>query len=144
MKRARPLLLCVLAALGACTPVGQRTFVANADKPPKPKPARTTAPPPTPALVTIRFPTDEDWHGALSAAVGLARSRKPDVLFTVQMLVPPHGSPADQAASLARAAPDARSVADAIVADGADRSQVELAAATDPAVDGEVVRIYVR
>ena len=133
-------------ALGGCHLVDQRDFVANADSPPrrvlpviKPVPPESSS-----ALVVIGFPSEEDWRGTVGAAVGLARSRKPDVLFTVQSAVPQTGTPAEQADALTRAARDARQVADAIVANGADRSQVELTASTDPQAVREEVRIYVR
>jgi hypothetical protein len=142
--RATTLLLCLLAALGGCHLVDQRDFVADADKPPV-VPVPPPAPPgPSNALVVIRFPAADDWRSTLGVAVGLARSRKPDVLFTVQSAVPRVGSPADQADALARTAGDARAVADAIVSDGADRSQVELTAQADAGLTGEEIRIFVR
>jgi hypothetical protein len=139
------MILAVALVLGGCDPVGQRTFVANADKPPRPPvlPASLTRPQST-ALVVIAFPAAQDWHDTLGVAVGLARARKPNVLFTVESAVARAGSPAAQADALARAASDANDVARAIVADGVDRSQVELTAVTDPGAAQEEIRIYVR
>ncbi len=139
------LVLGVAAMLGGCHLVDQRTFVVDADKPPKlPIVPVPPPPPPSPALVVIRFPAEEDWHDTLRVAVGLALQRKADVLFTVQSASPRQGTPAQQAEALSRAAGDARTVGEAIVADGADRSQVELTAASDPAATREEVRIFVR
>ena len=138
------LLLGSTATLGGCKLVDQRMFVADADKPPKPKLPPALPPPPSSALVVIAFPSVEDWQGTVGAAVGLARSRKPDVLFTVEAAVPRRGTPGEQTDALANAVEDARAVATTIVADGADRSQVELTGATDPLVKREEVRIYVR
>ena len=137
-------LLCLTLLLGACHLVDQRSFVANADKPPAVPVAHALPPTPSSALVVIRFPAEEDWRSTLGVAVGLARARKPDVLFTVQSAVPRVGSPADQADAVARAAGDARAVADAIVSDGADRAQVELTAQADAGLRGEEIRIFVR
>lgn len=146
MRRASILLLCAAAAIGGCKLVDQRTFDRTADKPPVPRapPAAAVPAGPTP-LVTIRFPADpSDWQGVVRTAVGLARSRKPNVLFRVESLAAPGADPAATAAALSRAAGDARAVADTIVAAGADRGEVELTATTDPGLRGEEIRIFVR
>ncbi len=149
MRRSFPrrafLLLLALAPEAGCKLVDQRTFVAHADAPPvvrvKPGvPAREVPP-----LLSIRFPASPDeWEGPLKVAVDLARTRKPNVLFTVESAVPPGPTPADDAARLARAAADAEAVAAAIVGDGVDRLQVQLSATTDRSAPAEEVRVFVR
>ncbi len=131
--------------MAGCKLVDQRTFVAHADAPPvvHVPPGKTIAA--VPPLLAIRLPAGPDqWSGPLKVAVDLALSRKPDVLFTVESVVPAQGTASDQAARLARATADAQTVAAAIVADGVDPLQVQLTAATGEAVAGEEIRVYVR
>ena len=142
--RLFPILL-ASAPMAGCKLVDQRTFVAHADAPPVVTipPGRPVAA--VPPLLAIRFPAGSDqWAGPLRVAVGLATSRKPDVLFTVESVVPARGTPSEQAAHLARATADAQTVAAAIVADGVDPLQVQLTAATGEGVPTEEIRVYVR
>ncbi len=143
--RFRLLVLLASVPMAGCKLVDQRTFVAHADAPPvvhvpagKPVAA-------TPPLLAIRFPAASDqWAGPLKVAVALATSRKPDVLFTVESVVPARGAPSEQAARLSRATSDAEAVADAIVGYGVDPLQVQLTAATGAGVPDEEIRVYVR
>lgn len=139
-----------LVLLGGCTLLGARDFSPATNAPPRvlPPPAGPAARP-VPALVVIRFPSPASvWAGPLDVAVGLARSRKPDVLFIVQTAVgaPAAADPTATASALARAAADGAAVGDRIVADGADRLQVQLTAVADPALPPgrEEVRVFVR
>ena len=151
MRRAPILLLatlcCATLPLAACKLVDQRTFDRTADRPPViPKPAVVQAAASGPnALVT--FPAaapQSDWADVLHTAADLARSRKANVLFRVETVVPAHGDPQAQAAALGEALPAAREAADIIVNDGVDRSQIELAAVTDDGVRQPEIRIFVR
>lgn len=135
-----------LSVLPGCTLITQRTFVADADTPPRrPLPAAPPVGQSAPALVVIRFPSPpSDWEGPLGVAVKLAVARKPDVVFTVESVVPAVGDLAAQATALAAAVRDGHLVADRIVADGVDRAQIDLTAAADPAIHQEEVRLTVR
>ena len=143
--RFRLLVLLASVPMAGCKLVDQRTFVAHADAPPVVRIPPGKAVAATPPLLAIRFPAGPDqWAGPLKVAVALATSRKPDVLFTVESVVPARGAPAEQAARLSRATSDAEAVADAIVGNGVDPLQVQLTAATGAGVSGEEIRVYVR
>ena len=131
-----------------CTLISQRTFNRQAGRTPTPPAAaaavRGPAPPPALFVVHEGIP-DADWRSGLRVSVQDALARKPNVLFTVQSVVPADASPAAQAAAMRATALDLASpVAQAIVADGAAASQVELAAAADRGVREPEVRITVR
>ncbi len=150
MRRAPILLLTSLSLallpVAGCKLVDQRTFDRTADKPPvpkKPPPVRIAAGP----NALVSFPASSpqsDWADVLHTAADLARSRKANVLFRVETVVPPSGDPQAQAEALGRALGTAREAADVIVGDGIDRSQVELAAITDAGVRQAEIRIFVR
>ena len=150
--RHAPILVLATLSLAAlpvagCKLVDQRTFDRTADKPPvihTPRAVHVAAIGPN-ALVT--FPAASpvsDWADVLHTAADLARTRKPNVLFRVETVVPARGDPQTQADALGQALGAARAAADIIVGDGVDRSQVELAAVTDPAVKQPEIRIFVR
>jgi hypothetical protein len=140
-------LLCC-AWLSGCKLIDQRTFDRNADRVPVSHLHLPVAqgPAPIPPLFVVHGGgSDEDWQPDLRAAVAEALARKPNALFTVQSVVPPASSPAAQAAALQTAtAGIGRSVADALDADGARPAQIEMSAASDPAVKTPEVRIFVR
>jgi hypothetical protein len=136
--------LALIPALGACHLIDQRDFDARAGR----KPALATAPAVPSlgpqALLRIAYDNpDPDYAPALAASVRRALTLKPGVLFTVQTLVPLAGTPDAQAALLAAAAGTGREIAEAIVTDGADQGQVELAIKADAGVKVKEVRIYV-
>jgi hypothetical protein len=141
----RPQLLLPLFCLAACHLVDQRDFDAHAGDRPKPPPGPVVhAPPPVPALVTIRYDVpNPPYREALASAVQRALARKHDVIFTVTTLVPPFGNVAGQVAAEEAAAVSGRDVAAAIVADGADPGQVEQAVRQDPAVSVREVHVEV-
>ncbi|HTR17383.1 MAG TPA: hypothetical protein VMI52_10160 [Acetobacteraceae bacterium] len=142
-----PALLAALSLLAACHLVDQRDFDPNAGKRPVPPApvAGKAGPPPAPPLMTIRFDQGaQDYDDALRVAVDAALRRKRNVLFSVITLVPAQGSPSEQIETARRASELGRQVADAIVADGADIGQVEMAARADPSVAAREVRIYVQ
>ena len=141
MLRLLPFLAAL--SLGACHLVDQRDFNPNAGKPPVPPPAKA-APAGPGALLTLNYAGGEpDYASALAQAVTRAMAVKPDVLFTVQTLVPLAATPDAQAAALREATQTGREIGEAIVTDGADQGQVELTVRTDPSLHAKEVRIYV-
>jgi hypothetical protein len=139
----RALSLALLASLAACHLVDQRDFNPKAGT--RPTPPVAPAPPPGPgALLTISFAAgDPAYAPALAQGVQRALGLKPDVLFTVQTLVPVAETPDAQAESLRAAAATGREIGEAIVTDGADQGQIELAVRADPSVHAKEVRIFV-
>jgi hypothetical protein len=134
----------LLLGVAACHLVDQRDFNSNAGKPPVPKAAATPAPLGPGALLTIGYANgDPAYAQALAAAVTRALTAKPNVLFTVQALVPLAGDADAQAAALQAASGTAREVAEAIVTNGADQGQIELAVRADPGVKAKEVRVFV-
>ncbi len=128
----RPLLV-LLLALSGCHLIDQRDFDKNAGKAPVPPPVAAGPPAKSAALVTIDYDVPAPSYAQeLANAVQAALARKPDVLFTVQTLVPVRGSAEAQADQARQGAATGRQVAEAIVADGADQGQVELAVRADP------------
>ncbi len=137
--------LLALSVLAGCHLIDQRSFDRTAGrKPVLPAVPTPPGPAPTPPLLTVRFDTpDPQYRAALATAVDSARRRKPDVLFSVIVLVPPAGTPAQQVAAAEAARGSGRDVAAAIVADGADIGQVELSARAEPGLTVREVRVYV-
>jgi hypothetical protein len=142
--RPAGLLLAAGLAVTGCHLVDQRDFDAKAGYPPV-LPAVAARPVAGPqALLRISYDTpDPEYAPALSAAVRRALAVKPDVLFTVQTLVPLSPTPDAQAAALTAAAGTGREIADAIVANGADQGQIEMAVKADAAVHDKEVRVFV-
>jgi hypothetical protein len=120
-------------ALGGCHLIDQRDFDRNAGKPPPPPPAPAAEAGPPATLMTISFDQPHPaYENALANDVQLALARKPNVLFTVETLVPVAGDPDAQAEAARSGAVAGRQVADSIVADGADVGQIELTVRADP------------
>ncbi len=135
----------LLAGLGACHLIDQRDFNPEAGKPPVVKKAAAPAAAGPGALLTISYANgDPAYAHELAASVTRALTAKPNVLFSVQTLVPLEGNADAQAAALQAAAGTGREVAEAIVTDGADQGQIELAVRADPEVKAKVVRIFVQ
>ena len=135
------------ATLTGCALLDQRSFDRHAGRAPVPPAPPPGAPAPrAPALFVVDADADAaDWRPGLRDAVRAAIARKPNVLFTVQNTVPATASPATQAASMqALAATLGQQMAAAIVADGADPDQVQLAAAAEPGLHAPQVRVTVR
>jgi hypothetical protein len=133
-----------IALLAGCHLVDQRDFDARAGRPPVVRAAPALAIAGPQPLLRIAYDTpDPDYSRALSAAVHRAMAVKPDVLFTVQTLVPLSGTPDAQVIAQSAAAGTGREIAEAIVADGADAGQVELAVKGDPALKQKEVRVFV-
>ncbi len=135
--------LCLVATLTSCHLIDQRDFDPHAGDPPKPPAAKL--PPPGPgAIVTIKYAGEPDYAASLAQSVHRALAVKPDVLFTVQTLVPQADTPAAQAAALQDASATGREIAEAIIANGADEGQVEQAVRTDPSLHDKEVQVFVR
>ena len=143
-RAAAATLTAALLTLASCHLVDQRDFNPNAGKKPVPKagPVLPFAGPKP--LVTIDYTTpDPDYAAELSVAVKRALAVKPNVLFSVNVLVPLAATPEAQAAALQEAAATGREIGEAIVANGADEGQVELTVRGDPAVKVREVRVFV-
>ena len=140
----RTMLLAALLCLGGCHLLDQRDFDARAGMAPvSPAVPVRVAKGPQP-LLRVRYDTpDPDYAPALRDAVQRAIAVKPDVLFSVQTLVPLAATPDAQAASQLAAAATGREIAEAIVTDGADEGQIEQAVRGDPGVQAKEVRIFV-
>ncbi len=117
------LLALLLAALGGCTLIDQRTFNPEAGAPPVvPKPP-VPAPQPdrmldgTVPFVGFRAGQDTGYDAAVAQAVAAALARKRDAQFTVLTAVPP-GTADSEAAAVAAVAPEAARVASLIIRGG--------------------------
>jgi hypothetical protein len=143
-KRAMLAATAGLLALTGCHLVDQRTFDRHAGAKPQPPAAKVVATHGPQPLLTITYDNpDPDYARPLANAVQRALAVKPDVLFTVQILVPPSGPPDAQARAEIAAAATGREIEEAMVADGADQGQIEMAVKGDASVKTKDVRIYV-
>jgi hypothetical protein len=133
-----------LLMLAGCHLLDQRDFNKNAGRKPQPPPGKSfTFSGPAP-LVTITYTTpDPDYAPELAVAVKRALSLKSNVLFTVQALVPLAATPDGQAAALRAAAASGREIGEAIIADGADPGQIELAVGGEPGVHTQQIQVFV-
>jgi hypothetical protein len=137
-------LLLALLCLGGCHLIDQRDFDARAGRAPVlPVAPVQVAKGPQPLLRVGYDTPDPDYAPALRDAVQRALAVKPDVLFSVQTLVPLAATPDAQAALQLAAAATGREIAEAIVTDGADEGQIEQAVRGDPGVHAKEVRIFV-
>jgi len=135
--------LLVLAVAG-CHLVDQRDFDRNAGRKPQPPAGKFVAFAGPAPLLTITYTTeDPPYADELAVAVKRALALKPDVLFTIQALVPLAPTPQLQAASLHVAAASGHDVGEAIIADGADKGQIELAVRGDPEVHVQQIKVFV-
>jgi hypothetical protein len=140
---SRLYIVALLACLAACHLIDQRDFNPSAGTRPRSPAAPAPAPGPG-ALLTISYAAgDPAYAPALAHGVQRALALKPDVLFTVQTLVPVADTPDLQAEALRTAAATGREIGEAIVTDGADQGQIELAVRADPSVHAKEVRIFV-
>jgi len=92
-------------------------------------------------LVSI-LPNTQDFAAPLKGAVAQALAIKPSAAFEVQAAAPAGVSPGASSAALAALAPEAKAVADAVIAAGVPAERVALTAKTaglDP-----VVLVYVK
>jgi hypothetical protein len=142
--RSRPAAIFLLCLLAGCHLIDQRDFDRNAGKPPAKPVVAAGKPPPSAALLTIVYDRpDPSYAQELANAVQAALARKPDVLFTVETTVPVTGGPDAQAEQATQGAATGRQVAEAIIADGANQGQIELAVRADPARQVKQVQVIV-
>lgn len=138
----------VLAAslsMTGCKLIDQTTFA------PAPEaaavPAQPTLPhidPRTP-LVTIGFAhPDPQYQAMLGYAVHAAEARNGAVQYDVFAVVPATGAPAAQAKAAGDAQQDAIGVMKAIMTLGVPATRIHLGVRSDPAIDSNEVRVYVR
>lgn len=77
----------------------------------------------------VRIPEHTpDWGGPVKYAVNAALKVNPKATFRVYLTGPVHGGPASAEREMARLAPEAAQVANAIVADGVPAERVSIAA----------------
>jgi hypothetical protein len=132
----------VLAPVGGCTLVDQRTFQAEAPAPGAEELARAQAA--ARPLVSVRLDQETPWRPALAEAVQAAQQRRPGAAFDVMALVPTQAAPAEQDRRVAQAAGDARTVAEAMGAAGVPAEQVRLGLRGDPGTPAREVRVFQR
>jgi hypothetical protein len=142
--RSAPVILFIFAgALAACHLIDQRDFDPHAGEKPKP-PAAKPLPSGPGALLTIKYGAGEPAYAeSLQQAVQRALTLKSNVFFTVQTVVPAADSPQAQAQALQEASATGREIAEAIIADGADSSQIEQTVRADGGVKAKEVRVFV-
>lgn len=146
MRRA---VLAILILLTGCTLVDQRTFDANAGRPPALPVAPVAVPQPDrtlggmPPLVTLRFGQDTAYDPAVARATRAALHQKADARFTILTAVPSATADA-QAAAAATVGPAAAHMAQVIEAQGVPASRVALEARPEANLAASELRVYVR
>ena len=146
--RVWPVVLAGLtASLCGCNPIDQRTFDPQAGRPPQvAAPALPAAAPGRPAFLQITGGTPEQTYGPeVEKATKLALSRKSNILFIFQGMAPMQKTPDAEAESLHRLTQElVNPVASHILAAGARPIQIDMRASSDPTIQNNMVRIYVR
>ncbi len=127
MRRA--ILLLSALALASCAPPGRQSFAPNPAGPDTQTAAAADAFKNRIPLVSI-LPDTQDFQAPLKGAVSQALAIKPDASFEVRAEAPGTGSPDADAKALAALTPEAKAVAEAIVADGVPAARVTLGAKT--------------
>lgn len=136
----------VLAAglsVTGCTLIDQTTFAPA----PEARPVQVALPrvDPRVPLVTVGFDhPDPQYQAMLSYAVHAAERRDAAVQYDVFAVVPAKGALAAQATAAGAAQQDAVGVMRAIMALGVPASRIHLGLRSDPAIQAEQVRVYVR
>ena len=148
VSRVRSAALAVLtASLCGCNPIDQRTFDPQAGRPPKvAAPALPATPPGRPAFLQIAGGTPETEYGPqVEKATKLALSRKRNILFIVQGMAPMQKTAEAETQALQHLTKELVSpVASHILAAGARPIQLDMRVGSDPTVQNNMVRIYVR
>lgn len=136
-------ILCLFSALtlASCAPLGRETFSPNPAGADTQSIKAADAFAERIALVAI-LPDTQDFRPSLQKAVAQALAIKPDAIFEVRAEAPGTGNPDTDASALAALAPEAKSVANAIIADGVAASRVTLGAKT--AGLNPVILVYVK
>lgn len=138
-----------LLVLADCAPIDQRFFNPDAGQPPKPyipvKTVQNNVNRPAAFLQIIEGTPEEDYGPAIDSAVKIALQRKRNILFIVQGLAPMQDTSDAQAKALVDLTENlATPVAARILKAGAAPVQIEMQAATDPAIHQAMVRVNVR
>ena len=96
-------------------------------------------------LVTIGFDQpNPQYHAMLGYAVHAAEARDAAVQYEVFAVVPAKATPAQQAQAAGAAQGNAIEVMRAIMALGVPAARIHLGVRSDPTIDAEQVRVYVR
>lgn len=124
-------IFCLFSALtlASCAPPGRQTFAANPVGADTQSISAADAFAERVALLSI-LPGTQDFQAPLKKAVDEALALKPNAVFEVRAEAPGTGNPDTDAKALATLAPEAKTVADAIIADGVLASRVSLGAKT--------------
>lgn len=124
-------ILCLFSALAltSCAPPGRQTFASAPVGADTQSIKATDAFAERVALVSI-LPGTQDFQAPLKKAVDEALAIKPDAVFEVRAEAPGTGSPDTDAKALTALAPEAKAVANAIIADGVAAGRVTLGAKT--------------
>lgn len=141
------LAICLLTGTAGCKLVDQKTFNPSAGVEPKPYiPPPPPGPPPVPPLIELVSGTPQaDWKGPVDQIAQQALTRKKEVLFVVNCLVPAQASQdAEQSALLELVQHDGRAVMQELIDAGVPEPQVEMSAMPDSSVTKPTVRVYVR
>ncbi|MPV99670.1 hypothetical protein [Bombella apis] len=140
-------LLLLTASLCGCKPIDQRTFDAQAGRPPRTATPALPAPAPEkPAFLQIAGGTPErDYGPAVEKATKLALGRKSNILFIIQGMAPMQQTPEAERQSLQQLTETlVNPVASHVLAAGARPIQLEMKVGSSPTVQNNMVRIYVR
>jgi len=135
--------LAVLALLGGCKLIDQRTFERAPTGPAAAQLARPDLPP-LPLLTINPSKPDADWRTALADAVLAAGARKPDVSFEVVTPIPTSAKQPVQDDYARNGQADAQVVATALQSDGVLPERISLRFQGDPGAPAREVRLYVR
>jgi hypothetical protein len=130
-------------SVSGCTLIDQTTFAPA----PEAKPVQVVLPHADPRvpLVTIGFDhPDPQYQAMLGYAVRAAEAHDAEVQYDVVGVVPAKGPPAQQVEAAGAAQQDALGVMKAIILMGVPAERIHLGVRSDPAIDGDQVRVYVR
>lgn len=138
----------VLAAglsLTGCKLIDQTTFAPAPEAPVVPPRAALPHIDPRTPLVVIGFAGPApDYREMLGYAIRAAEARDAAVQYDVFAVVPSKGDPAAQVQAAGDAQTDAIAVMKAIIAQGVPAARVHLGVRSDPGIDANEVRVYVR
>ncbi len=140
MRRAL-LLLSTALALASCAPPGRQSFSSTPAGPDTQSISAVDAFNNRVPLVSI-LPDTRDFQGPLKNAVTQALAIKPDAVFEVMAQTPATGNADTDTKTLATLAPQAKAIAQAIIADGVPASRVTVGAKT--AGLDQVLLVYVK
>ncbi len=143
-RRATPIALLAVLALGGCKLIDQTTFAPAPAAPPTHPAAATKTESRTPLLTIGPDTPISGYRTLLGFAVRAAEQRDRNVRFDVTAVAPAGLPPARQAAATAAAETEATNVMQAITEAGVPADRILLRAVLDPATARREVRVYVR